>query len=125
MEVRGLGSKFVFLGLLCALTAAAGDKKKASEPYALIGGTVFRDPGFALAGAQVTLSIVTDQPQPNIKKLTANSDSRGEFVFQVPVAAMHYTVRVTCKGYSPQQKQVSVEGEQRVDATFTLSPESK
>ncbi len=120
-----LGSKFVFLGLLCALTAAASDKKKASEPYALIGGTVFREPGFALPGAQVTLSIATDQVQPNIKKLTASSDSRGEFVFRVPTAAMQYTVRVACKGYSPQQKQVSVEGEQRVDATFTLSPESK
>ena len=124
-EVIRLRSKFVFLGLLCALTAAAGDKKKASEPSALVGGTVFREPGFALPGAQVTLSIATRQAPPNIKKLTAISDLRGEFAFRVPTAAMQYTVRVTCKGYSAQQKQVSVEGEQRVDATFTLSPESK
>jgi Carboxypeptidase regulatory-like domain len=107
--------------------AAGGSKKKAPEPYGLVGGTVFRDPGFALPGAEVTLSPdpAPGQAAPIIKKLTANSDSRGEFVFRVPTAAMRYTVRVSLKGYSPRQKTVSIEGEQRVDATFTLQPESK
>ncbi len=111
--------------LLCAFAAPAGSKKKALEPYALIGGTVFREPGFALPGAELTLSLASDQASPKIKKQTAISDSRGEFAFRVPPAAMVYTVQVMCKGYSPQEKRVSVEGEQRVDATFTLSPESK
>ena len=119
------GSKSVLLCLLFALTALAGEKKRVSEPYAVIGGTVFREPGFALPGAQATLSIAKDEAPSKIKKLTAISDLRGEFAFRVPTAAMEYTIRVTCKGYAPQQKQVSVEGEQRVDATFTLSPESK
>jgi hypothetical protein len=106
---------------------AAGSKKKAPEPYGLVGGTVFRDPGFALAGAEVTLTAdpAPGQAAPIIKKLTAISDQRGEFVFRVPTAAMRYSVSVTLKGYSSQQKSVSIEGEQRVDATFTLQPESK
>lgn len=119
-----LGSKIVCLCLICAFGAAASGKKKAPEPYSLVGGTVFREPGFALPGAEVTLSVFGDA-EPNIKKSTATSDSRGEFVFRVPTAAKRYLVQVTHKGYSPQQKQVSVEGEQRVDATFTLIPESQ
>jgi hypothetical protein len=120
-----LGSRILFLCLLCTLGAAASGKKKASEPYALVGGTVFREPGFALPGAQVTLSVAGEPGEPNIKKLTAISDSRGEFVFRVPISARRYLVQVTHKGYSAQQKELAVEGEQRVDATFTLSPESQ
>ena len=125
MEVSGIRRRVAFLFLLLAGTAAAADKKKPVEPYAVVAGTVFRDPGFALPGAQITLSIAPDQERSKIKKLTATSDSRGEFAFRVSTAPMEYLVLVTCKGYSPQQKQISVEGEQRVDATFTLHPESK
>jgi len=127
-----IGSKLSLFFLLAILSAPAGEKKKALGPYALVGGTVFRDPGFALPDAQITLipdpeSTQTSAPADNalIKKMTALSDARGEFVFRVPVAPMRYTVRAAAKGYSPQEKSVSVEGEQRVDATFTLQPESK
>lgn len=107
--------------------AAGGSKKKAPEPYGLVGGTVFRDPGFALPGAEVTLTPdpAPGQAAPIIKKLTVKSDQRGEFVFRVPTAAMRYTVSVSLRGYRSQQKMVSIEGEQRVDATLTLQPESK
>ena len=127
MEVRRIERKLFCLLLLLAITAAGASKKTPVEAYAVVGGTVFRDPGFALPGAEVTLSVAVDldQEQSKIKKLTATSDSRGEFAFRVPTRALKYTVRVTFKGYLTQQKQVSVEGEQRVDATFTLSPESK
>lgn len=88
---------------------------------------MFRDPGFAMPGVEVTLLPDSDQNQAasKIKKMITISDSRGEFVFRVPTSPMTYKVRAAAKGYAPQQKQVSVEGEQRVDATFTLSPESK
>ena len=118
-----------FLAVLLVPVGAvgAGAKKKAPEPYGLVGGTVFRDPGFALPGVEVTLTpdAAPGQAAPTIKKLTAFSDHRGEFVFRVPTAAMRYSLSVTLKGYFPQQKTVSIEGEQRVDATFTLQPESK
>jgi len=121
------GSRAGLILLLCAFAAAAGSKKKAAEPYAVVGGTVFRDPGLAFPEAQVTLTSDPEAGQaPSIvKKLTAVSDQRGEFAFRVPVTAMRYTIRAVAKGYAPQQKSVSVEGEQRVDATFTLEPESK
>ena len=124
MEVK-IKSKLPFLFLLVASTVSAGEKKKPVEAYAVVAGTVFRDPGFALPGAQATLSMPPEEGHSKIKKLTATSDSRGEFAFRVSTEAMVYTVRVTCRGYSPQEKKVSIEGEQRVDATFTLSAESK
>jgi Carboxypeptidase regulatory-like domain len=121
------GSKLGLILLLCALGADAGSKKKVPEVYAVVGGTVFRDPGLALPEVQVTLTPDPEPGQPAsiIKKLTAISDRRGEFAFRVPVTAMRYTIRAVAKGYGPQQKSVSVEGEQRVDATLTLQPESK
>ena len=127
MRKRRSSRRAVLLSFLPAVAALAGSKKKSSEPYGLVGGTVFRDPGFALPGVELILTpdLAPDQAVPAIKKMTATSDARGEFVFRVPTAPMRYNVRATLKGYSPQLKTVSVEGEQRVDVTFTLQPESK
>ena len=128
MRTRRSGSSVLIFLLLFALAAVAGGKRKvAPGPYAIVGGTVFHEPGLALPGAQVTL---TPDPEPGqepspIKKFTAGTDSRGEFAFRVPTSAMRYQVRAASKGYAPQQKSVSVEGEQRVDVTFNLSTESK
>lgn len=117
----------LLVGCIGAEAAGAAKKKAGVEPYAVVGGTVFRDPGLAFPDAQVTLTPdpAPGQPASPIKKLSAISDRRGEFAFRVPVTAMRYTIRASAKGYTPQQRTVSVEGEQRVDATFTLEPESK
>lgn len=132
MKMRRKSSRrAILLSFIPALVAPSGlaarpGEKKAPQAYGIIGGTVFREPGFAVPGAEV---ILTPDPAPGqtapIKKMTAISDARGEFAFRVPVAAMRYLLRVSLKGYAPQQKTLSIEGEQRVDATFTLQPESK
>jgi len=107
---------------------AGGDKKKAAaEPYGLVAGSVFRDPGFALPNAEVTLIPV---PSPEgaaakVKKMQTVSDARGEFAFRVPAASMSYTVKVTAKGYHSEEKPVTMAGEGRVDVTFLLHEESK
>ena len=124
--MRRIGSSLVLLIALAMVAAYAGEKKGAA-PYALVAGTVFREPGFALSGADV---IVVPNPADRqvpvkIKKLEARSDARGEFAFRVPPVPMRYTIRVSAKGYQPEEKSVSVEGEQRADATFTLRAESK
>ena len=99
----------------------------AAESYAIVGGTVFRDSGFALPEAQVTL-----EPDGNSggkkksRKLTAVSSPRGEFTFRVPPVAAKYKVAVAAKGFAPEEKIVEMHGgEERVEATFTLSPQSK
>jgi len=126
---RKIGISLVlFLAALSPLGLNAGDKKTQPESYALVGGSVFQDSGFALPNATVTLS---QEPRADgsgsikLKKLQAISDARGEFVFRVPATALRYTLRVAAKGYQTQEKLVSVESEGRIDVTFQLQPESK
>ena len=123
--MRRIGSSTLLLVALinCALAA----EKRKVEPYGLVAGTVFREPGFALPGAEVTVVPNPEQGQApvKIKKLQALSDARGEFAFRVPPVPMRYTIHVTAKGYQPQEKSVSIAGEERMEATFELHPESK
>jgi hypothetical protein len=105
-----------------SLPAQSG-KKKQVPPHAVIAGTVFRDPGFAQAGAAVTLSLKDD---PKGKKLQeAMSDSRGEFAFRVPPGQATYVVHASLKGFRPTQQDIEITGEEQVNATLLLVPDSK
>ncbi len=119
-----IGSKLQRLTLAavvayCTLAVAASpardkDKDKKSESYALVAGTVFRDPGFAMPGVEVVLIPAKGKKQKTV------SDHRGEFVFRVPPGQAGYTLAVSAKRFEPQQKTVSVNGEERVEVTFSL-----
>jgi hypothetical protein len=124
--------KRIGISLLLALVASlpqaqAGKKKADPESYALVSGTVFRDPGFALPNATVTLIPAPSQGASagKIRKLQTVCNSRGEFAFRIPPFSMHYLVRVAAKGYRDEEKPIDVEGEARVDVTFSLHEESK
>ena len=118
----------LLLSLIAVFPQAEAAKKKADpESYGLVSGTVFRDPGFALPNATVTLT--PDPPeQPSsvkLKKLQTVCNSRGEFVFRLPPISMHYTVRAAAKGYHEEKKSIELEGEGRVEVTLSLHEESK
>jgi hypothetical protein len=103
----------------------AKDKKKSTESWSVIAGTVFRDPGFALPGAEVTLE--PEQPAGKnykVKRQQSISNSRGEYAFRVPVVPLRYTVSVRAKGYQPEEKPAEIQGEQRIDVYFSLKPEA-
>ena len=123
-------SLLLLLTLLCSILwspAEAAKNKKEAGSYGLVGVTVFREPGFALGGAEVSL-VANPEPgadPPKMKARKDTTDRRGEVVFRVPTAAMRYTVRAGAKGFAPQEKTASIEGEQRIDVTFMLVPESK
>lgn len=118
-------------GALLASTLPAADSH--AGPYAVIGGTVFRESGFSLAGATVTLApqepaAREGEPQPRkrkFRKLEAVSDARGEFAFRVPPEPGTYVVTASMKGFQPAAKDVSVSGEERMDVTLVLAQESK
>ena len=124
--MRRIGNSVLLLVATIALSAPGADKKKV-EPYGLVAGTVFRDPGFALRGAEVTVVPNPEQGQTpvKIKKLQGLSDARGEFAFRVPPIPMRYTIHVSAQGYHSEDKSVSIQGEERTEATFQLHPESK
>jgi hypothetical protein len=115
----------LFAVLPLAASKHKKEEKKAAE-YAIVAGTVFRDPGFALPGAEVTLA-----PMPpagshqKVKKLKAVSSPRGEFAFRVPPGPMQYTLSVTCKGFKPEEKTTSIQSLERVDVNFVLTEDAK
>ena len=118
----------LWLALIAVLSPAQAARKKADpDSYAVVSGTVFRDPGFALPNATVTLTPAPSQPVPpaKLKKQQTVCNARGEFVFRVPPVSMHYTVRAAAKGYRDDEKPIDVEGEARVEVTFSLHAESK
>jgi hypothetical protein len=89
----------------------------------VISGSVFRDPGFALPEATVTL---VRRDDPKHKKLAQESTTdRGEFVFHVPAAPMVYVVKASAKGFRAVEKEAPVTGADRIDLTFVLEPETK
>lgn len=116
-----------FLALVPFFPLFAG-KKKSADLYAIIGGTVFRDPGFALRGAEVMLE--PEKPVVNGSKLKgqkAISDARGEFAFRVaPLEGAKYKLTASMPGMKPETRVAETHGgEERIDVTFTLLPASK
>jgi hypothetical protein len=101
----------------------AGDKKQKSISYAVVAGTVFRDPGFALPGAEVTLICnVAPEGVKSVKPQKMLSDARGEFGFRVPPGKASYKLAVKAQGFSSGEKQVEVAADERVDTYFSLKP---
>lgn len=109
----------------CALLLSAADRNDA--PHAVVAGTVFRENGFSLPGATVTLAVKQSPgvTKTKAKKLQSGSDGRGEFAFRVPPGAATYVVRASLRGFQTVEKEVSVSGEERVDVTLVLPAESK
>ena len=89
-----------------------------------MGGTVFRESGLALPGAEVTLR--PDSASPGTKPGKPQkqvSDARGEFAFRVPAEPMRYRVTAAAKHFQAQEKTVEIQGDERANVTLTL-PES-
>jgi hypothetical protein len=90
--------------------------------YAVVAGSVFRESGFSLPGATVTLMAKGGGKGRPLKSVT---DARGEFAFRIPPAAGAYLVTASMKGFKPAQTEAAIGGEERVDVTLVLSTESK
>jgi hypothetical protein len=107
-----------------ALLLGAADRNDA--PHAVVAGTVFRENGFSLPGAAVTLAVKDGPGVPKkMKKLQSVSGGRGEFAFRVSPGAATYVVRASLKGFQSVEKEASVSGEERVEVTLVLPAESK
>lgn len=110
----------LFLLLWLALAGLAGQKP---EP-AVIAGTVFRAPGFALPGAEVELLLLSPPPgRKKPKPVSTRTDPRGEFSFQVPPDQAEYKLTARAKGFHPEERIVKLSGgPERLDVYLTLKP---
>ncbi len=121
-SIKTLCLAAVTLSLLVA-GGEAGDKKRSADPGTVIAGTVFRDPGFALPEATVTLIRRDDPKHKKLAEMTTSP--RGEFVIHVPSDPAVYVVKASAKGFHAEQKEAPVTGLDRVELMFTLEPEKK
>jgi hypothetical protein len=117
---------WLFAALLIADPSWAAKKNsKPAESFAMVAGTVFRTPGFAVADAEVTVSPEADDKEGvKFKKMHAVTNFRGEWAVRVPPVPMKYTVYVKCSGYEPQEKTVTIAGEVREEVNFVLEPKA-
>jgi hypothetical protein len=91
-----------------------------AAPLAVVSGTVFREPGFALRGA---LIVATPLPAGAKKQeWKTASDARGEFILRVPPGPASYNVSVTASGFETQKKTVTLAGDERIELSFVLAP---
>jgi hypothetical protein len=114
---RKIGS--LLLGLLLSCIAAQAQKPKSAA--AMLGGTVFRDNGFALRGAEAVVRAAA--PSRGKSEWKAVSDARGEFYLRLPPGPASYTVTVKAKGFRTQEKTVTYAADERYDLTFLLEAE--
>jgi len=122
MTTTTIGDRRGVLALLFAPLAFAADKKpKPKQLRSVVAGTVFRDPGFAVAGAEVELiENRTDGKKP--KTLKTVTDSRGEFAFTVPPVEAKFRVKASAKGLQPEEKETASSPGVRMDVYFSLKP---
>lgn len=109
---------------LGALGLCAADKKAPAEP-SIVAGTVFREPGFALADAEVKLFVKAAPEGVKVLKVQkTRSNFRGEYSFNVPAAKAEYVIRVKAPGFVPHEKFVVLGGDpERIEIYVTLKLE--
>src|SRR5882724_8679744 len=80
MRMKKRLTSLIVLLIAAVPLATAGKKKALPEAYSIVAGTVFREPGFALPQAEVTL--IPNPGQAGLpvkaKKIATVSDARGE-----------------------------------------------
>jgi hypothetical protein len=114
------------LACLCVVPSLASKKKDTkNDSYSVVAGTVFREPGLALPGAEVILFPEGEEPTgKKSKKMTYTANGRGEFAFHVPPVKARYNVKASAKGFKTQEKVVEVVPDERAEVTFMLAAES-
>ena len=121
--MRRIGSNRVRILTLSLALCSALAQRRAAPPHAVVAGTVFHEPGFALAGARVVLTSIPGGASPSKpQSQKAVTGARGEFAFRLPPTEAHYKISVSAKHFAAQEKTVEVRGEEQVETTFLLEP---
>ena len=83
-----------------------------------IRGKVYTDDGFAIPGA--TLTLERTDPGKSLK-LTRQTNSSGEFAFQLPGESGHYRVTASMKGFKSETKDMEVDASEVRSMAFKLA----
>src|ERR1700730_9475313 len=115
MRRKSKSAAVLLLPTLCRAQLLLGQAKQKAEPYAVVAGTVFRDPGFAQPGASVALAL---KSAPAKKLQHQISSPRGEFSCRVPPGPNAYLVTATLKGFKTARGEVEIQGQEQINATL-------
>lgn len=119
-KTKKIGRRSVLLLLVGSLPLPVfAKKKKERDPQAVVGGTIFRNTGHALRGAEIVVTYSESGKKGEWKGL---SDARGEFAVRIPAGAASYTVSVKADGFRTQQKSVTFSADERIDLSFLMEP---
>lgn len=122
MTTRRIGSLLLALLWAGGLSLPAQDK----AAYSVIAGTVFREPGFSLPGAVVTLEAMEAPAKgKGMKPQKVMTDRHGEYAFRLPPTEAKFKVTAAAKGFASQEKETAAAVGVRVDVFFELKPESR
>lgn len=102
---------------------------RAQAQESVVGGTVFRTPGFMLPGARVEITLVVAEGETapfKFKRQAQVVNTAGEYAFRVPGTKATYSLTATAPGFTRQTKQGTIEGSgERIDVNFELEPDKK
>jgi hypothetical protein len=122
-KTRKIGRFLFALILAGALGVPAKVVAEEKKGISVIAGTVFREPGFALPGAVVTLEEAEPPAKGKRQKpQTFISDSHGEFAFRLPGSEKKFKVTAAAKGFGSQTKETTASPGVRMDVFFELKP---
>ncbi len=103
--------------LLAGLPLCAQHKKK-QQPGAVIFGTVFRESGLSLPGANV---LVYNEASPK-KKYRAVTNYRGEYRVRVPAGEASYVVSGSARKFEKAQRTLKIYDMEQATANLILKP---
>ncbi len=127
MEVK---PRRLFVATVLLLACSSGAYSQKASSYAIVEGTVFRDPGLAVPDAKVILELKSAKDAVKFKKQEQTTNYRGEFHFNVPAVEAVYVVRTSMKGFRGDEKEAAITGggapgQERAEVNLVLEPESK
>lgn len=121
MVERLVNRRFVLFAAISLASPLLAEKP--AKAFAIVSGTVFREPGFALAGAEIEMqpdAVSAASNKRKAKAMKAKADGRGEFSFRVPAEPMRYQLKFSAAGFAGESKTVSIQGEERQEVFVTL-----
>lgn len=107
---------FAIGGVLSAAVSRRADAAQATEPRALLFGTVFQGSYLALPGAKV----VAYNEANSRKKYRAVTNYRGEYRIRVPAGDATYVIGATAPGFVGASRTAKVYGIEKTTANLIL-----
>ena len=109
--------------LFSRVPAAAEDKPKQDQPFALLKGSCFDQRGFSLPGVSIQVTLPPgENGKKKKKRWRMESDRRGEFAVRLPAGERTVVVTASKKGYRKTEKSVQFYADELQHVVIQMKP---